>query len=137
MATPRNAPAKGTARKAPAKKAATKADPMPGDPSFPWKSIYPAEVKLFKYTSEDGYVVCLPVYEDPGEGEIFGLMLLNKSESDLLVYVMRQHITHNAIDPDGALLVTFQALKKMKSPGVIETLLKAWPEASGKELGKS
>jgi hypothetical protein len=116
---------------------AKKADAKPGDPKFDWKAVYPADVHLFRYTSQDGFVVCLPSYEDPGEGEVFGLMLLNKTESDLLVYVMRQHITHNAIDPEGALLITFQALQKMKAPGVIETLLKAWPEASGKELGKS
>lgn len=114
-----------------------KADAKPGDPKFDWAAVYPSDVHLFRYMSEDGFVVCLPSYEDPGEGEVFGLMLLNKNESDLLVYVMRQHITHNAIDPEGALLVTFQALQRMKSPGVIETLLKAWPEASGKELGKS
>lgn len=140
MSTPRNAPVK----RAPARKgAATQRPPVrkenlrPGDPKFDWKAVYPKDVPLFKYTSADGFVVCLPMYDDPGEGEVFGLMLLNKSESDLLVYVMRQHITHNAIDPEGALLVTFQALQRMKSPGVIETLLKAWPEASGKELGKS
>ena len=137
MATPRNAPVK---RAAPAKRTSTakrKEEPKPGDPNFDWAAIYPKDTQLFKYTSEDGFVVKLPVYDDPGEGEIFGLMLLNKSETDLLIYVMRQHITTHAIDPDGALLVTFQALKRMKSPGVIETLLKAWPEASGKELGKS
>lgn len=137
MATPANAPVKGAPKKAAAKRSPAKAAAKPGDPKYDWRSIYPADIQLFKYTSEDGFVVCLPSYEDPGEGEIFGLMLLNKSESDLLVYVMRQHITHNAIDPEGALLVTFQALQKMKSAGVIETLLKAWPEASGKELGKS
>jgi hypothetical protein len=64
-------------------------------------------------------------------------MLMNKDEKDLLIYVMRQHIVNNAIDAEGALLVTFEALKRMSRPGVIETLLKAWPEASGKELGKS
>lgn len=137
MATPANAPTKRTARKAPAKRAAPAKDAKPGDPRFDWRAVYPKDVQLFKYTSEDGFSVCLPWYEDPGEGEVFGLMLLNKSESDLLVYVMRQHITHNAIDPEGALLITFQALQRMKAPGVIETLLKAWPEASGKELGKS
>lgn len=139
MATPANAPTKRAPAKraAPAKRNGAKVDVRPGDPRFDWKAVYPKDIKLFKYTSEDGFVVCLPSYEDPGEGEVFGLMLLNKSESDLLVYVMRQHITHNAIDPEGALLVTFQALQKMKAPGVIETLLKAWPEASGKELGKS
>ncbi len=129
------------AKRAPAKRvhpaAVKKADSKPGDPRFDWGAVYPKDVHLFKYTSEDGFVVCLPWYEDPGEGEVFGLMLLNKTESDLLVYVMRQHITRNAIDPEGGLLVTFQALQRMKSPGVIETLLKAWPEASGKELGKS
>jgi hypothetical protein len=138
MSVPRNAPVKRSPRKAPAKKAAAPAkEAKPGDPRFNWKAVYPADIKLFRYTSEDGFTVCLPSYEDPGEGEVFGLMLLNKTESDLLVYVMRQHITHNAIDPEGALLITFQALQKMKAPGVIETLLKAWPEASGKELGKS
>ncbi|AZS06580.1 tail assembly chaperone [Mycobacterium phage JacoRen57] len=126
-------------KRAPRKKvsAKTKADAKPGDPAYDWKSVYNKDLKLFRYISQDGFVVCLPEYEDPGEGEIFGLMLLNKSESDLLVYVMRQHITRNAIDPENALLVTFQALQRMKAPGVIETLLKAWPEASGKELGKS
>ena len=136
MATPRNAPVKRatTAKRNSDKK---KEDAKPGDPNFDWAAIYPQGTQLFKYTSQDGFVVKLPVYDDPGEGEIFGLMLLNKSETDLLIYVMRQHITTHAIDPDGALLVTFQALKQMKAPGVIETLLKAWPEASGKELGKS
>lgn len=137
MATPANAPTKRAPRKAAAKRPGTKAEVKPGDPKFDWANIYPQDVRLFRYTSEDGFVVKLPWYEDPGEGEVFGLMLLNKSESDLLVYVMRQHITRNAIDPEGALLVTFQALQRMKAPGVIETLLKAWPEASGKELGKS
>lgn len=132
------APVKRAPRKAVAKKAApSKAQPKPGDPRFNWREIYAKETALFKFTSEDGFVVCLPQYEDPGEGEIFGLMLLNKSESDLLVYVMRQHIRDKSIDPDQALLVTFQALQKIKAPGMIETLLKAWPEASGKELGKS
>lgn len=125
------------ARKAPARKAvAAKKEYEPGDPRFDWLQVYPKDVHLFKFTSEDGYVVALPWYEDPGEGEVFGLMLMNKSESDLLIYVMRQHITHNAIDPEGAMLVTFRALQKMKSPGTIERLLKAWPEAAGKDLGK-
>lgn len=137
MATPANAPTKRAPRKAPAKKGAAKVQAKPGDPKFDWRNIYATDVKLFKYTSQDGFVVCLPEYDDPGEGEVFGLMLLNKSESDLLVYVMRQHITRNAIDPEGGLLATFQALQKMKAPGVIETLLKAWPEASGKTLGES
>lgn len=140
MATPANAPVKRAA-----KKAAPRTTPRngasrevePGDPKFDWTAIYDRSIKLFKYTSEDGFVVCLPAYEDPYEGEVFGLMLMNKNEQELLIYVMRQHITRNAIDPEGALLMTFQALKKMKRPGVIEQLLKAWPEASGKELGKS
>lgn len=137
MASPANAPVKRSPRKAAAKKAAPKAEVRPGEPKFDWKKIYPQDVKLFRFTSEDGFVVCLPWYEDPGEGEVFGLMLMNKNEQELLIYVMRQHITRNAIDPEGALLVTFQALQKMKSPGTVETLLKAWPEAAGKELGKS
>lgn len=125
------------AKKAPARRATPKKEAKPGEPAYDWRSVYPKTVKLFRFTSEDGFVVCLPSYEDPGEGEVFGLMLLNKTESDLLVYVMRQHVTEYAIDPDGALLITFQALQKMKAPGVIETLLQKWPEASGKELGKS
>jgi hypothetical protein len=136
VATPRNAPVKRVAKKAAPKVNTIKAKATPGDPKFDWRSIYGTEVELFKFTSEDGFTVCLPKYEDPGEGEVFGLMLMNKSETDLLIYVMRQHITHNAIDPEGALLVTFQALQKMRAPGVIETLLKDWPEASGKDLGK-
>lgn len=134
MATPANAPTK---KRAPAKKAASKAPANPGDPKFDWRAIYPATVSLFKFTSEDGFTICLPSYEDPGEGEVFGLMLLNKSEQDLLIYVMRQHISDNANDPDEALRVTFTALQKMKAPGVVESLLRKWPEASGKELGKS
>jgi hypothetical protein len=130
-------PAKRAPQKVNGRVPAKKEPAKPGDPRFDWKAVYPADVHLFKYTSADGFVVCLPWYEDPSEGEVFGLMLLNKTESDLLVYVMRQHITRNAIDPEGALLVTFQALQRMKAAGVIETLLKAWPEASGKELGKS
>lgn len=133
------APIKRTpAKKAPARKAvASTKSYEPGDPRFMWSGgVYPKETALFKFTSDDGYVVCLPWYEDPGEGEVFGLMLLNKSESDLLIYVMRQHITHNAIDPEAALLVTFQALQKIKAPGTIERLLKQWPEAAGKDLGK-
>lgn len=125
-------------KRAPKKRApAPRKNAEPGDPAFDWKSIYPKEVKLFRFMSEDGFVVCLPYFEDPGEGEVFGLMLLNKSEQDLLIYVMRQHITDNAIDADGALQVTFRALQRMKAPGVIEMLLQKWPEASGKELGKS
>lgn len=134
MATPANAPVKGAPRKAAPKKPAKKLEP--GDPAFDWKSLYKPGTDLFKFRSEDGFVVVLPSYEDPGEGEVFGLMLLNKSESDLLVYVMRQHISTHAIDADSLLLTTFQALQKMKAPGVIEALLKAWPEAAGKELGK-
>lgn len=138
MATPANAPRK----RAPAKKTAApavkpKQVAQPGDPKFDWRAIYPTDVPLFKFTSEDGFVVCFPSYEDPTEGEVFGLMLMNKDEKDLLIYVMRQHIVKNAIDPEGALLVTFEALKQMSRPGVVETLLKRWPEASGKELGKS
>ena len=134
-------PVKRAPRKAPSKRAAavakTKKVAEPGDPQFDWRAIYPKDVSLFKFTSEDGYVLCLPSYEEPAEGEVFGLMLMNKSEQDLLIYVMRQHITRNAIDPEGALLVTFRALKRMSAPGIVETMLKAWPEASGVELGKS
>lgn len=135
-------PVKRTPKKGPGPRANNRPAPKkkavePGDPGYDWRNVYPKEVELFRYRSEDGFVVCLPKYDDPGEGEIFGLMLLNKSESDLLVYVMRQHVTEHAIDADNALLITFQALQKMKAPGVIETFLKAWPEASGKELGKS
>lgn len=137
MATPANAPVKG-ARKAPAKRAsAAKKNAEPGDPNFDWKSLYKDGTDLFKFRSEDGFVVVLPSYDDPGEGEVFGLMLLNKSESDLLVYVMRQHIMDHAKNPDALLQVTFRALQRMKAPGVIEELLQKWPEASGKELGKS
>lgn len=143
MATPANAPAKKASGRSPAKKAAvakaaaSNSVTTPGHPKFDWGKIYPKDVELFKFMSEDGFVVCLPKYEDPGEGEIFGLMLMNKTEQELLIYVMRQHITHNAIDPEGALLVTFRALQKMKAAGTVETILKEWPEASGKELGKS
>lgn len=134
MTTPRKPPVK----RAPAKRtqASRKKYADPGDPSFDWGQIYTRDVKLFRFMSEDGFVVCLPRYNEPAEGEIFGLMLLNKSEQDLLIYVMRQHIKANAIDPDGALLVTFEALKKMSSPGTIEGLLKAWPEEAGFDLGK-
>ena len=133
MTTPHRPPAK----KAPARKAvAAKKVYEPGDPRFDWLQVYPKDVQLFKFTSDDGYVICLPWFEEPGEGEVFGLMLMNKSESDLLIYIMRQHITHNAIDPEGALLVTFRALQKIKAPGTIESLLKKWPEAAGMDLGK-
>lgn len=140
MATPKSAPVK----RAPARRttAATngsrpKVRAEPGDPKFDWRQIYPQDVQLFKFTSDDGFVVCLPSYEDPTEGEVFGLMLMDKDEKDLLIYVMRQHITTNAIDAEGALLVTFQALKRMSHAGMVESLLRKWPEASGKELGKS
>jgi len=125
-------PKKGTKRAG-----APKKQPEPGDPNFDWKALYKPDTQLFRFRSEDGFVVCLPSYDDPGEGEVFGLMLLNKSESDLLVYVMRQHIIDHAKDAESLLQVTFRALQRMKAPGVIEQLLKDWPEASGKELGKS
>lgn len=137
MATPAKAPVKRAPRKVAPKKAATKTPPKPGEPKFNWREVYPDEVELFKYVSDDGFVVCLPKYDNPGEGEVFGLMLLNKNEQELLIYVMRQHIREHARDPETALLITFQALQKMKAPGVIETLLTQWPEASGLELGKS
>lgn len=138
MATPASAPVKRAPRKAAAKKtASTKTPPKPGEPKFNWREIYPTDVELFKFSSDDGFIVCLPKYENPGEGEVFGLMLLNKNEQELLIYVMRQHIREHAIDPEQALLVTFQALQKIKAPGTIETLLTQWPEASGLELGKS
>lgn len=130
-------PVKRSPKKAPAKRAAPKKVLEPGDPAFDWKALYKPNTELFRFRSEDGFVVCLPSYDDPGEGEVFGLMLLNKSESDLLVYVMRQHIIEHAIDSESLLQVTFKALQRMRAPGVIETLLQKWPEASGKELGKS
>lgn len=130
------APVKRAPRKAPAKRPVPKGGGQPGDPGFDWGKVYPKELHTFKFMSDDGFVVELPWFSEPGEGEVFGLMLLNKSESDLLVYVMRQHIMKNAIDPDGALLITFQALQRMKSPGTIERLLKQWPEAAGLDLGK-
>lgn len=119
-------------RTAPAKK-----NYEPGDAQFDWKALYKPNTQLFKFRSTDGFVVCLPWYDDPGEGEVFGLMLINKSESDLLVYVMRQHIIDHAIDSESLLQAAFRALQKMKAPGTIEALLKDWPEAAGKELGKS
>lgn len=132
------APQKRAPKKAPAKRtSAAKRNAEPGDAQYDWKGLYKPDTHLFRFRSEDGFVVCLPWYDDPGEGEIFGLMLLNKSESDLLVHVMRQHIIDHAIDADSTLVNTFRALQKMKAPGVIETLLKEWPEAAGKELGKS
>lgn len=138
MATPTKAPVKRAPRKAaPRKAASSKTPPKPGDPKFDWREVYPATVELFKYVSDDGFVVCLPKYQNPGEGEIFGMMLLNKNEQELLIYVMRQHIRENATDPEQGLLVTFQALQKIKAPGTIESLLQQWPEASGLELGKS
>lgn len=130
----KRAPAKAAARR-PA--AAKKKEAEPGDPQYDWSNVYEKSVDLFTFRSEDGFVVKLPMYDDPNEGEVFGLMLLNKSESDLLVYIMRQHITNHAIDSEAGLQITFKALQRMKAPGVIETLLQKWPEASGKELGKS
>lgn len=130
----KRAPTKAPARRPAASK---KKQAEPGDPQYDWSNVYPKDVSLFTYRSADGYVVKLPSYDDPNEGEVFGLMLMNKSESDLLVYVMRQHITNHAIDADAALQITFTALKNMKAPGVIEKLLVDWPAASGKELGKS
>jgi hypothetical protein len=136
MSVPPNVPQKRVPRKAPPLKA-VKREAEPGDPKYDWRTVYPDTVSLFKYTSQDGKVLCIPAYEDPGEGEIFGLMLLNKNEQELLIYTMRQHITRNARDPEHALLVTFQALKNMRAPGTVETFLKSWPEAAGKDLGKS
>ena len=131
-------PVKRVPKKAAAKRnGVAKKQAEPGDPQFDWKSLYKDGTSLFRFRSKDGFVVVLPSYDDPGEGEVFGLMLLNKSESDLLVYVMRQHIIDHAKDSESLLQVTFRALQRMKAPGVIEELLKAWPEASGKELGKS
>lgn len=123
--------------KRPAKKAAPKKVYEPGDPKYDWRQIYPATVSLFKFTSGDGKVVCLPKYEEPAEGEVFGMMLMNKSEQDLLIHTMRSHITDNAKDPDYGLQVTFQALQQMAAKGTIERLLTEWPQASGIELGKS
>jgi hypothetical protein len=134
-------PVKRTPKKGPGPQAvrtpAKKKVIEPGDPNFDWRALYKDGTSLFRFRSQDGFVVVLPSYDDPGEGEVFGLMLLNKSESDLLVYVMRQHIIDHAKDAESLLQVTFRALQRMKAPGVIEELLKAWPEASGKELGKS
>ena len=109
----------------------------PGDPKYDWRQIYPDTVELFKFTSEDGFVVAMPKYQEPAEGEVFGMMLLNKSEQDLLIHVMRSHIIQHAKDPDYGLSVVFQALQRMAAKGTIERLLKEWPEASGVELGKS
>jgi len=125
------------AKKVAPRKAAPKRVAEPGDPAFDWKALYKDGTSLFRFRSKDGFVVCLPSYDDPGEGEVFGLMLLNKSEQDLLIYIMRQHIINRAKDADSLLQTTFLALQRMKAPGVIEELLKAWPEASGKDLGKS
>lgn len=132
------APVKRTPRKAPAKRAPAKVKPgaEPGDPGYDWLNVYPKETHTFTFMSDDGFTVQLPWFEEPAEGEVFGLMLLNKSESDLLVYVMRQHIVKNAIDPDAGLMITFRALQRMKAPGTIERLLKQWPEAAGLDLGK-
>lgn len=127
-------------KRAPAKKAAAKRPAKvyePGDPKFDWRTVYPNTVELFKFTSNDNHVVCLPKYSEPAEGEVFGMMLMQKSEQDLLIHTMRGHIIDNAKDPDYGLQVTFQALQKMAARGTIERLLQEWPEASGIELGKS
>lgn len=124
-------------KRAPAKKSAPKKVYEPGDPKYDWRQIYPDTVDLFRFTSGDNHLVVLPKYAEPAEGEVFGMMLLNKSEQDLLIHTMRSHIIDNAKDPDYGLQVTFQALQKMSAKGTIERLLKEWPEASGIELGKS
>jgi hypothetical protein len=124
-----------TAKKAPAK--VQRASAIPGDPKYDWRKIYPTDVKLFKFISTDGFVICLPHYEQPSEGEVFGLMLLDKSEQELLIHIMRQHITRNAVDADEAFQATFSALQRMRDAGNIEALLTQWPEASGVSLEKS
>jgi hypothetical protein len=129
-----------TAPAKPVKRAATKKPAKvyePGDARYDWRTVYPNTVSLFKFTSDDGFVVSLPKYSEPAEGEIFGMMLMNKSEQDLLIHTMRSHIIDNAKDPDFGLQETFRALQRMSAKGTIEKLLKEWPEASGIELGKS
>ena len=128
-------PVKRPVKKAVAKKPTRVLEP--GDARYDWRQIYPDTVELFKFTSGDGFVVALPKYSEPAEGEVFGMMLLNKSEQDLLIHVMRSHIIDNAKDPDFGLQVTFQALQRMNAKGTIERLLSEWPQASGVELGKS
>lgn len=129
------APAKRAPRKTAARPAAKK-NAVPGDPGFDWRQFYPNTAKLFKFTSSDGFVVCLPEFKEPGEGEVFGLMLMDKSDQDLLLHVMRESIVNQANDGQQALVTTFEALKKMRAEGTVEKLLEEWPAAAGIKLEK-
>ncbi|QSL99626.1 hypothetical protein [Mycobacterium phage Maco6] len=126
----------------PVKRAPRKASPkpkkslIPGEPGYDWRTIYPTSVKLFKFTSDDGFVVCLPKFRQPGEGEVFGLMLMDKSDQELLLHVLRECITADATNPQDALMVTFEALRKMKADGTVEKLLEEWPADAGVKLEK-
>lgn len=127
---------------APVKRAPRKMSPkpkkslIPGEPGYDWRAIYPTPVKLFRFTSDDGFVVCLPEFRQPGEGEVFGLMLMDKSDQELLLHVLREAITADAVDPQQAMVVTFEALRKMRADGTVEKLLEEWPAAAGVKLEK-
>lgn len=126
-------------KRAPAKKTTAgkpKKSTVPGEPGYDWRSLYPPNTKLFKFTSADGFVVCLPEFKEPGEGEVFGLMLMDKSDQELLLHVMRESITNQASEGQQALVTTFEALKKMRAEGTIERLLEEWPAAAGIKLEK-
>lgn len=126
------------AKKAAPRKPATPPKPAePGDVKFDWRKIYPAKVPLFKFVSDDGFVLCLPKFTQPGEGEVLGLMLFDKSEQELMIQVMRDHITEKSFDGDAALYATYATLKRFTVVGTVEQLLREWPKASGVELGKS
>lgn len=131
------APRKAAPRKAPAKKPVPPKPAEPGDAKYDWLTIYPASVPLFKFVSDDGFVLCLPKFTQPGEGEVLGLMLFDKNEQELMIQVMRDHIVEKSVDGDAALYATYATLKRFSVQGSVERLLKEWPAASGVELGKS
>lgn len=128
------APVKRTAAKKVAAK--PKKPSQPGDPAYDWKPLYKQGTKLFRFNSADGFVVCLPEFRQPGEGEVFGLMLLDKSDQDLMLHTLRETIAEAALDTQTALVTTFNALRRIKAEGSIEALLEKWPEAAGIKLEK-
>ena len=110
---------------------------IPGDVDFDWHTVYPAKVRLYRFVSNDGHMVCLPKFEQPGEGEIFGMMLMEKSDQDMLITMMRDLINKYAKEPDYALRVTFEALRTMNAEGTVSDFLEGWAKDAGLDVGKS
>jgi hypothetical protein len=144
MATTRNgrAPTKAVATKAAASRrrstpAAKRVSDIPGDIDFDWHTVYPAKVKLYRFVSNDNRLVCLPRFEQPGEGEIFGLMLLEKSDQEMLVGLMRDLINQHAKSPEYGLRVTYEALRTMHAEGTVSDFLEGWAKDAGIEVEKS